>query len=67
MVAPFRARLKNKSYYLVCPQVAARQSKVRAFQDWLLDEADAFRDSDIGMKFLDPENVESSVHVPSDA
>lgn len=67
LVAPFRTRLKNKSYYLVCPQVAARQSKVRAFQDWLLDEADVFRDSDIGMKFLDPDTVESTVHAPSDA
>ncbi len=55
LVAPFQVRLKNKSYYLVCPQVAARQSKVRAFQDWLLDEADMFRDSAIGMKFLDPD------------
>ena len=58
LVAPFHVRLKNKSYYLVCPQVAARQSKVRAFQDWLLDEADMFRDSEIGMKFLDPDTVE---------
>ena len=67
LVAPIRTRLKNKSYYLVCPQVAARQSKVRAFQDWLLDEADVFRDSDLGMKFLDPDTVESTVHAPSDA
>ena len=57
LVAPFRARLKNMSYYLVCPQIAARQSKVQAFQDWLLDEADMFRDSDIGTKFLDPDAV----------
>ena len=47
----------HKSYYLVCPESATGQSKVRAFEDWLLEEADIFRDSEVGKSFLDPETA----------
>lgn len=52
LVAPYRTTLKNKSYYLVCPMSHARTAKVAAFQDWLLEEADHFRDSKIGTQFF---------------
>ncbi|MDE0695340.1 MAG: transcriptional regulator GcvA [Boseongicola sp.] len=55
LIAPFEGRLKNKSYFLVCPESAVMQAKVRAFQNWLLDEADVFRDSEVGQKFLEPD------------
>lgn len=58
LVVPFQVRLKNKSYYLVCPESTAGQSKVRAFEDWLLEEADMFRDSAVGKALLDTETDE---------
>lgn len=53
LVAPYDTALKNKSYYLVCPVSHARTAKVSAFQDWLLEEADHFRDSEIGRRFFE--------------
>lgn len=50
---PFDIRLKDKSYYLVCPQAHYAKAKVRVFQDWLLRQADLFRDSEIGLRVLD--------------
>ncbi len=52
LVAPYGTTLKNKSYYLVCPASQARTAKVAAFQDWLLEQADNFRDSKIGTEFF---------------
>ncbi|WP_299979315.1 LysR family transcriptional regulator [uncultured Pseudoteredinibacter sp.] len=37
--------LKDKSFYLVCEKSHASKQKIVAFQDWLLDEADRYRDS----------------------
>ncbi|MEP3244506.1 MAG: transcriptional regulator GcvA [Sneathiella sp.] len=54
LVPPYPSRLKNKSYFLTCPQSTHFQAKVRAFQDWILDEADMFRDSEVGQRFLEP-------------
>ena len=51
--------MKSLSYFLICPESAAVSSRVRAFRDWLLDEADVFRDSPVGMKFLEP-GIQSS-------
>ncbi|MDZ4843137.1 MAG: LysR substrate-binding domain-containing protein [Hyphomicrobium aestuarii] len=45
LIVPFSSRLKAKSYFLVCPRLSAETAKVRAFQEWLLDEADEFRES----------------------
>ena len=53
LVVPHPAKIKNKSYYLVCPHSAARKSKIEAFQNWLLDQADQFRDSDYGREFFE--------------
>lgn len=53
LVAPFDYSVKNKSYYLVCPKSSANRAKVQVFQDWLLDEADLFRDSVIGQRFFE--------------
>ncbi len=52
IAAPIPKVLKDRSYYLVCPMERAQSAKVRAFQDWLLKEADLFRDSPYGMKFM---------------
>lgn len=52
IAAPIPRVLKDRSYYLVCPMDRAQSAKVRAFQDWLLKEADLFRDSPYGMKFI---------------
>lgn len=59
LIAPFSFRMKSLSYFLICPESAAVSSRVRAFRDWLLDEADVFRDSPVGMKFLEP-GIQSS-------
>ncbi|PVZ70177.1 LysR substrate-binding domain-containing protein [Pelagibaculum spongiae] len=40
--------LKDKSYYLVCEKGNADKEKMIAFQEWLLDEADQYRESRIG-------------------
>ncbi|MGH1441131.1 MAG: transcriptional regulator GcvA [Cellvibrionaceae bacterium] len=50
LVVPHSARLKNKSYYFVCPEASAESQKIVLFRDWLLDEADLFRDSKIGQQ-----------------
>lgn len=52
VIAPFSNRLKNKSYYFACPKTSSELTKIRAFQDWLLDEADTFRDSSVGAHYL---------------
>ena len=52
LVVPYKKMIKNKSYYIVCPKPAALRSKVVAFQNWLLDQADHFRDSKIGSEFF---------------
>ncbi|WP_122072373.1 LysR substrate-binding domain-containing protein [Pseudophaeobacter sp. EL27] len=52
IAAPIPRVLKDRSYYLVCPMERAQSAKVRVFQDWLLKEADLFRDSPYGMKFI---------------
>ena len=56
LIAPFDTHLKNKTYYLVCPPSSAKKAKVRAFQDWLLEAADKFRDSPVGLRFFETEN-----------
>ncbi len=48
LIVPVPVLLKDKSYYLVCNQLHAESKKVKAFQDWLLNEADAFRDTAVG-------------------
>jgi LysR family glycine cleavage system transcriptional activator len=53
LVVPHSTKIKNKSYYLVCPQSTAGKSKIEAFQNWLLDQADQFRDSEFGREFFD--------------
>ncbi len=53
LVAPFDTALDNKSYYLVCPETHANRARVRVFRDWLLDQADVFRDSEVGQRFFD--------------
>ncbi|MES0884387.1 transcriptional regulator GcvA [Roseibium sp. SCP14] len=55
LVAPFDDRMKNKTYYLVCPKATANRAKIKAFQDWLLEEADKFRDSPVGLRFFEIE------------
>ncbi|MQQ09144.1 transcriptional regulator GcvA [Epibacterium sp. SM1979] len=50
---PFDIKLKDKSYYLVCPPANFAQAKVRVFQEWILAQADLFRDSEIGLRVLD--------------
>ncbi len=52
IVAPIPKVLKDRSYYLVCPTDRATSAKVKVFQDWLLKEADHFRDSPYGAKFM---------------
>jgi len=52
IAAPIAQVLKDRSYYLVCPQERARMAKVSAFEDWLLGEADMFRDSPDGQRFM---------------
>lgn len=53
LVAPFDTALENKSYYLVCPETYANRARVRVFREWLLDQADAFRDSAVGQRFFE--------------
>ncbi len=52
IAAPIPQVLKDRSYYLVCPVERARTAKIKAFQDWLLSEADLFRDSAYGQQFM---------------
>ncbi|MER9234735.1 LysR substrate-binding domain-containing protein [Mesorhizobium sp. M0622] len=40
--------LPNKNYYLICPETRASNPRVAAFREWLLEEADVFRDSRAG-------------------
>lgn len=53
LVAPFDAALENKRYYLVCPETYANRARVRVFREWLLDQADEFRESAVGQRFFD--------------
>ncbi|MCA0928013.1 transcriptional regulator GcvA [Ruegeria profundi] len=53
LVAPFDTSLENKSYYLVCPETYANRARVRVFREWLLDQADEFRDSAVGQRFFE--------------
>lgn len=53
LAAPFDIALTNKSYYLVCPETNANRARVRVFRDWLLDQADEFRDSGVGQRFFE--------------
>lgn len=44
LVRPFDLALKSRSkYYVVYPEGALRQRKVKAFRDWLFDEMAADR------------------------
>lgn len=53
LVAPFDFKLKNKSYYLVSPDTpAATRKRVEAFRNWLLEEVEKFRTSDIGHRYF---------------
>jgi len=52
LVAPYQTTLKNKSYFLVCPPSEAGAAKVAAFRDWILEQADLFRDGEIGRRFF---------------
>lgn len=52
LAAPFDAALDNKSYYLVCPDTHANRPRIRVFREWLLDQADEFRDSAVGQRFF---------------
>ncbi len=52
IAAPIPLALRDRSYFLVCPQERAQSAKIRAFQDWLLQEADVFRDSPYGLRFI---------------
>lgn len=53
LVAPFDTALDNKSYFLVCPETYANRARVRVFRDWLLDQADEFRESAVGQRFFE--------------
>lgn len=46
-------RLKSKSYFLVCPTHRAEAPKHVAFREWLLEEADRFRETEVG-RLLEP-------------
>lgn len=50
--------LKDKSYYLVCEKNQASQRKILTFQDWLLDEADQYRETKMGM-LIDDSHAQS--------
>ncbi|MDE0695332.1 MAG: LysR substrate-binding domain-containing protein [Boseongicola sp.] len=65
--APIPKVLKDRSYFLICPQERAMSAKIRAFQDWLLEEADLFRDSPYGLKYLPREPSIRQVPAGSDA
>jgi LysR family glycine cleavage system transcriptional activator len=41
-------RLPGKSYYLIYPEPRASNPRVAAFREWLLEEADIFRESPAG-------------------
>jgi LysR family glycine cleavage system transcriptional activator len=49
IAAPIPRVLRDRSYFLICPMDRAKSAKVRTFQDWLLKEADLFRDSPFGV------------------
>lgn len=53
LVAPFDTALENKRYYLVCPEIYANRARVRVFREWLLDQADEFRESAVGQRFFE--------------
>ena len=48
LVVPVDLPLKNKSYFAVCPPRHLEMPKVAAFREWLLEEADFFRDGPVG-------------------
>ncbi|MBY6045996.1 transcriptional regulator GcvA [Phaeobacter italicus] len=52
LIVPYHSKFKNKSYFLVCPHSIAHKSKIKAFQNWLLDQADLFRETDFGKEFF---------------
>ncbi len=52
IAAPIKHVLKDRSYYFVCPQERAKTAKIIAFQDWLLREADLFRDTEFGREYM---------------
>lgn len=56
IAAPLSNVLKDRSYFLICPQERSKSAKVRTFQEWLLKEADLFRDSAYGLKYFSCEN-----------
>ncbi len=44
LVIPFELRMPIKaSYYIVCPQATVNQPKIKAFREWLLEEAGSTR------------------------
>lgn len=55
--APFTSVLKDRSYYLVCPSDTAGGAKIRAFEEWLLNEADDFRESDYWLRFFSDNEI----------
>ena len=56
--APIPKVLRDRSYFMICPHERAKSAKIRAFQDWLLEEADLFRDSPYGLKYIPQGTVE---------
>ncbi|UTW60345.1 transcriptional regulator GcvA [Kordiimonas sp. SCSIO 12603] len=48
LIVPVPVLVKDKSYYLVCNQLHSESKKVKAFENWLLEEADTFRDTAVG-------------------
>jgi LysR family glycine cleavage system transcriptional activator len=56
-------RLPNKNYYLICPETRAGNPRVAAFREWLLEEADIFRDSPAGA-LIENQTVPAGVRSP---
>lgn len=52
LVAPFDFRLKNKSYYLVCPDAQTLRKRATVFWNWVLEETERFRESEIGRTYF---------------
>ncbi len=60
LVAPCDILLGDKSYFAVCPKPHLDTPKVAAFREWLLEEADAFRDGPVGGQL--PGSCDSATH-----
>lgn len=58
LIVPFDLILKDRSYFLVYPPERKASAKIQAFETWLLDEADAFRETTIGQR------LDRNLHVP---